>query len=229
MIDYLIDIDTQVFLFFHNMRAPFLDSFMWLFSKKLVWVPLYAAIFVYLFKTFNWKQAVIYTLAIALTITLADQVCASHIRPYFQRLRPSNPSNPLSDMVTIVNGYRSGSYGFPSCHAANTFALAVIVSLIAKLKRISVFMFVWAIITCYSRVYLGVHYPGDLLFGAVIGCTCSIAVYYAASGISSRMLPRSDTRRHNNRILNIIDLTDIIILTGSLTIVVFVIISLCKI
>lgn len=94
---------------------------------------------------------------------------ASLIRPEVARLRPSNLENPLSEMVHIVNGYRGGSYGFPSCHAANTFGLAFFVVYLFRSRLLSTFILVWALVTCYSRAYLGVHYPGDLLAGAVLG------------------------------------------------------------
>lgn len=223
MLDILTDIDTQVFLFFHNLRAPFLDQFMWMFSKKLVWIPMYAAILFYLSQNFGWRRAMIWVIAIALTITLADQICASFIRPFCTRLRPTNPDNPLSEMVTLVNGYRSGRYGFPSCHAANTFALATIVSLIARQQRLAVFMYLWAVVTCYSRVYLGVHYPGDLLVGAIVGSACALLVYYAAA-----ICPAGKLKAPQNTTLSRIKSPDIIIIVGIATVIVFSIISLCK-
>ena len=80
-----------------------------------------------------------------------------------------NLDNPLSAMVHVVDGYRGGSYGFPSCHAANSFAFAAAVALIVRSRRCSLFVFGWAVLNSYSRIYLGVHYPGDLFCGAVIG------------------------------------------------------------
>ena len=82
---------------------------------------------------------------------------------------PPNLENPLSAMVHIVNGYRGGSYGFPSCHAANTFGLAFFILYLFRSRLLSTFILAWALVTCYSRAYLGVHYPGDLLAGAVLG------------------------------------------------------------
>lgn len=227
MIDYLIDIDTQVFLFLHNLRAPFLDSFMWLFSKRFIWVPMYATLLIFLFRRYRWQQALIFTIAIALTITLADQLGATHIRPIFARLRPSNPDNPISAMVTVINGYRSGSYGFPSCHAANTFALAAIVALIARDRALTIFMLLWAVVTCYSRVYLGVHYPGDLIFGAILGIACAFIVYDIARRLSARFIPAFTTPLPRNTILRL-QPTHLIILAGVTTIIIIAIISLCQ-
>lgn len=116
--------------------------------------------------------------AIAFTIVLADQTGASLIRPIAERLRPSNLDNPISEMVHIVNGYRSGRYGFPSCHAANTFGLAFFVFYLFRNRLLSTFIFGWAVVTCYSRAYLGVHYPGDLLTGALLGFASASLCYW---------------------------------------------------
>lgn len=146
-------------------------------SARTVWIPLYAVILYVLWRARGWKGALVIALLIAVLITLADQSCASLIRPYVQRLRPSNPDNPLSAFVTVVDGYRGGSYGFPSCHASNTFALAVFLTLITRNRYIAITMFAWAVLNCYSRMYLGVHYPGDILVGALTGSACAFLVY----------------------------------------------------
>ena len=85
--------------------------------------------------------------------------------------------NPISDMVHIVNGHRGGRYGFPSCHAANTFGLAFFVWFLFRKRWLTVFMMGWALLTCYSRVYLGVHYPGDLIAGTLVGLIAAYIVY----------------------------------------------------
>ena len=105
-------------------RAEWADYFMYVFSGKWIWVPLYAAILYVIVRNLHWKVAIGCVMAIALTIVFADQVGATVIRPVVCRLRPANLENPISEFVQIVNGYRGGRYGFPSCHAANTFGLA---------------------------------------------------------------------------------------------------------
>lgn len=130
MIDWLNTIDTQVFLALNGLHAPYFDAFMKLFTGKWIWVPMYAAVLFAVVRNYRWRQTLAVLVCVALAITIADQVCATLIRPEVCRLRPSNPENPLSEMVHIVGGYRGGSYGFPSCHVANSFALASFLTLL---------------------------------------------------------------------------------------------------
>lgn len=184
MLEFLNQVDTQIFLMLNGaFRSEFLDHFMELFTGKFIWAPMYAAILFILFKNFKPWKAMICVVGIVLSIVIADQVCATLIRPLVGRLRPSNPDNPLSAFTHIVNGYRGGSYGFPSCHAANSFALATFLSLLIPSKRFRRFILLWATINSLSRLYLGVHYPGDLLAGGIIG-SCAGWMCYRLSRLA---------------------------------------------
>lgn len=169
MLELLNDIDTGILLALNGLHAPFWDYFMYAFSGKWIWVPMYAAILYVLIRNYSWRQTVGIVVCIGLAILFADQVCATLIRPAVERLRPSNLMNPISADVHIVFGYRGGAYGFPSCHAANSFALAAFVAVLFGRKKLTAAIFAWAALNSYSRLYLGVHYPGDLLVGAAIG------------------------------------------------------------
>lgn len=191
MTEAIQNLDASIFLFFNSAHCSFFDSFMSLYSGRFIWIPTYAALLFVMLRRYPLAKVLCLLVGIALSITLADQLCASVIRPVFERLRPSNLANPLSEFTHIVNGYRGGSYGFPSCHAANSFALAVFAASMLRQRSFTVFIIIWAVINCYSRIYLGVHYPGDLLVGAIIGsaigylcCRAALAVYshYFASG-----------------------------------------------
>lgn len=187
MTDYLLDIDNSLHLFLNSAHCPFFDSFMSLYSGRFIWIPMYVALLIIMLRRYPLAKVLILLIGIALSITLADQICASVLRPVFQRLRPSNLDNPISEFVHIVNGYRGGAYGFPSCHAANSFALAVFAAMLIHRRSFTAFILIWAAINCYSRIYLGVHYPGDLLvggvIGAIIGCVCFLITKAASSSI----------------------------------------------
>lgn len=189
ILDFLTNLDTSVFLTLNGARAPFFDTLMYMYSGRFIWIPMYAAVLFLLYRNYNWRTATIYLLAIALTIAIADQACATWIRPFVARLRPSNLQNPLSALTQIVNDYRGRSYGFPSCHASNSLAFATFAALMVKRRSFTLFIMAWAIVNCYSRIYLGVHYPGDLLVGAAIGAAAGWVVYscvrYAANLVAS--------------------------------------------
>lgn len=184
MIDFLSQIDSQIFLFFNDgIRSSFLDHVMMLFTGRFIWVPMYIAIVVLFLRPQRWKGALILTVALAGAIALTDQTCATFIRPLVERLRPSNLENPLSAYAHVVNNYRGGAYGFPSCHAANSFALATFVCLVVRRRLFVAFICGWALLNSYSRLYLGVHYPGDLFVVALIGIFFGAVCYAAASRI----------------------------------------------
>lgn len=184
---WLSDIDARLLLIVNGAHSPFFDSVMWCISGRWIWVPFYAVLAYLLFRRMSWKRASICLVTIGLIILAADQTCATLIRPEIGRLRPANLNNPLSSFVHVVNGYRGGRYGFPSCHAANTFALAVFMSLVIRHKWFTVMMFSWAFVVSYSRMYLGVHYFGDLFCGATIGSLFAVLFYYLKNYLFKRL------------------------------------------
>lgn len=202
----IIEIDTDIFLSINQMYSTFFDHFMSTYSGKWVWIPMYAAIWYVMLRNFHWKVTLLCMIGLALTITFADQVCATLIRPYVERLRPSNLNNPLSEMVHIVNGRRGGRFGFPSCHAANSFGPAFFIFFLFRKRWLTLFMMAWALLTCYSRVYLGVHYPGDLLVGTLVGLTGAYLIY--------RLFVKVSGHKHAERVEHI----NAPILVGMLTI-----------
>jgi undecaprenyl-diphosphatase len=113
----------------------------------------------------------------AILVTLCDQISASIIKPCFARLRPTHHPD-FMNLVQTVNGYRGGRYGFVSSHAANGFGAATFMALVYRYKWVTASVFLWALVSSYSRIYLGVHFISDILGGMALGVVLGVAVYY---------------------------------------------------
>lgn len=190
-LDTLVRIDSDLLLAVNGMHSRFFDFFMPVCTDKLVWIPLYLSLLYILFRNMSFKTAMLCLVCIALAAGLSDVISSKALRFAVMRLRPSNIENELHNLVHIVDGYRGGRYGFPSSHAANTFSLAVFMVCLYRCRTISFFMVFWALLNCYTRLYLGVHYPGDILAGAVLGSLLAVAFYFAFRKISKYKVGRN--------------------------------------
>jgi undecaprenyl-diphosphatase len=161
--------DTSLFLFLNGDYGDFWDFIMWWASDKYIWIPLYALFLYALWRQYKRNIWVIIVF-VALLIFLSDQISVHFFKDVFQRLRPCHEPG-LEGMVHIVNNKCGGQYGFYSSHASNIFAVATFVISLFKKKNLYIIslVFFWAASIAYSRVYLGVHYPGDVLAGGIAG------------------------------------------------------------
>ncbi|MBK5284310.1 MAG: phosphatase PAP2 family protein [Bacteroidia bacterium] len=168
-IQWLIQADTNLFLAVNGLHSTFLDTVMYWASNRWIWIPLYAWILFRLVK-FDGKKIFRIILFVALLITASDQLSSSVIKKFVERPRPCHETS-LEGKVHIVNNYCGGEFGFVSSHATNCFALLSFLFLLTRRKEklMIKLLLAWAIIVSYSRIYLGVHYPGDVICGALLG------------------------------------------------------------
>lgn len=175
MIDWLEHIDREILFFINDHHTAFLDELMWIISGKLTWVPLYVLVAYFIQKRYGWKGVGVFALGIIACIALADFISFRFIKNVVERYRPSHNLEIQDHLHYYLqsNGkeYRGGLYGFVSSHAANFFAIGTwCIMLIGKNIRWLVYTIVIAtVLVVYSRVYLGVHYPSDILGGAILG------------------------------------------------------------
>ncbi len=169
MLDALEVADQQLFTFLNSLHAPWLDPIMaWITGKK-EWFPLYALLLGWLFWKYKWKKTLVIIVFAAVTITCADLFASGFCKPFFERLRPCHEPS-LATVVHIVNGKCGGQFGFISSHAANTFGGAMFLFLVARKEAPWMrLLFLWAALVSYSRIYVGVHYPADIMVGGLTG------------------------------------------------------------
>ncbi|QKG80969.1 phosphatase PAP2 family protein [Tenuifilum thalassicum] len=188
MIEYLAKLDTELFLLLNGLHSTFWDSVMLFASGKLTWLPLYLLLIFFIARKYKWNT-LWWLLAIAFVVLLADQISVHFFKNVFLRLRPCH--NPdLSGLIHLV-GRCGGKYGFVSSHAANTFGVAVFLSLLYKSRWASVGLIAWAAFVSYSRIYLGVHYPGDVLCGALLGSLIGSLVWKVSSSSITKQISKT--------------------------------------
>lgn len=177
--------DASIFTTINSWHALYFDNFMALVTVIATWLPIILMLLFMMYKKKGWRKTLTLLLAVGLVILIADQVSASIIKPAVARLRPSrNPD--LQATIHIVNGYRGGRFGFVSSHAANCFGVALLLAFLFKNRAFTWVMVAWATLMCYSRIYLGVHYPGDIVCGAILGVAVAAIVYYLLKWLSHK-------------------------------------------
>ena len=170
-------IDSDLFLFLNGLHADWMDKVMIAITQMWVWVPLYLLLIYWVVKQYG-KRCWWVFLAVGLVVFCSDQLSAHICKPFFQRLRPCYNAN-FQGLIYLPKGLAGGKYGFVSSHAANTFAVAAFLSAALRKNRnwMGFVLYLWAFISSYSRIYLGFHYPGDILCGALLGILIGIILW----------------------------------------------------
>lgn len=182
MLDKIEQIDRDLLLWINGQNSPFFDSLMWQVSHQIIWIPLYLFFIIYAFRKLELKPFMFFILGVGLCFLLADRLSVMAFKDVFMRYRPTHNLD-IKDLVhTYINTegdeYRGGTYGFVSSHAANFFALSTFLYLnFRQHSKNWFFIWIWALLIAYSRMYLGVHYPLDILCGSLLGILIGWIVY----------------------------------------------------
>lgn len=188
MLETLIEWDHAAFLFLNSFHSEFLDPIMYFLTQTKPWIPLYLFLTYLIWKTYGKSSWWVFV-AIGLTILFADQFTSTFMKPFFARLRPCYDP----DFIDIIHHYGncSSRYGFASSHAANSFAIATLMYLVLEVKYPQIkWLFPWAVLFSYTRIYLGVHFTGDVVVGALVGIISAFLAYYIALFIFKKLSPQ---------------------------------------
>jgi undecaprenyl-diphosphatase len=182
----LIEFDKQLLLMLNGSESLYLDKLMWTLTNAWTWVPLYISLFYIVLKNNeNVQKVLLVVLGAGLCVLLAGTVDDVIVKPTVARWRPTHDPQ-IGLLVDIVDGYRGGKYGFFSAHAANTFSLAVYFCWLVRSRLLSTTLVIWSLTNCWTRLYLGVHYPGDILVGLLWGAAVGTAAYFIYKRLARR-------------------------------------------
>ena len=181
MFHWLIELDKKAFLYLNGIHSPAWDNVMWWISGNKLWIPLYVILLVVVIYKERPYRFIFTILFIAITVTLCDQISVL-IKNLVERPRPTHDPE-IANLVHIIynadypDGYKGGTYGFVSSHAANFFGVATFLANQFRHYKWSIFLYTWVLLVSYSRIYLGVHYPLDIICGAVLGTLIGIQCF----------------------------------------------------
>lgn len=191
IIESLKGIDNNILLWVNSRHSDTLDTVMWNASDRFAWIPLYV-IMLYLVTKKYGKASWIPIVCVIIAIVISDQVSNHLFKNIVMRYRPSH-NLMLQNQLHYVRNYTGGLYGFASSHAANSMAFAVLMYALFPKKYIAALLTFYVVLVCYSRVYLGVHYPSDIFGGIIIGILAGMIGYIIYTFLGKRFIP-ADTQ-----------------------------------
>ena len=181
--------NKSLFLLLNGSDSLYMDGVMWTVTKTVTWVPLMLLLVYIIIKNNPWRNSLLILATLALLVVITDQTASGLCKPYFRILRPTHDPE-LAPLVDIVNGYRGGMYGFFSSHAANTFGAAIFLSLLFRSSSASCVLYFYATLCSYSRIYLGVHTPIDILVGIAFGTLSGLLMYGIFHYFNGKLIPQ---------------------------------------
>ncbi len=173
----LIETDRLVTLALNGSGSLFLDGIISMFTSMSTWIAVALVTLFIVFRNNTTKRVMLIFVLLAITVTCCDQLSSSIFKPLFERFRPSQDPEMLN-MIDTVNGYRGGQFGFFSSHAANSFGIVVFLMWLIRDSKFGLIVTIWALINSYTRVYLGVHFVGDILTGIIFGIFFGTVFYW---------------------------------------------------
>lgn len=183
----LESIDREALLAVNGSDSLYLDRLARVLTTALTWVPLYISLFIIVLRNNdNVRKVLMVVGAAGLCVLLAGSIDDMIVKPTVARWRPTHDP-VIGAVVDVVDGYRGGKYGFFSAHASNTFSIAIFFCWLVRNRLLSVAMIIWSLTNCWTRLYLGVHFPGDILVGLMWGFIVGSGVYYLYYRLTRRM------------------------------------------
>ncbi len=193
----IFPLDQELLLWINQHHSAFLDAFMFMISRAWAWLPVVGAFIFWLFYKKPWQESLLILLIILIGIGLGDNLSSTWAKPFFARLRPSHTEG-LKDLLHYSFDYQGGSYGFFSSHATNFFALGIFLIQIIRDKRFSFIMLLLVSLVAYSRMYLGVHFPSDIIVGVLCGSLIGLAMAKSYQWLKGKIHSLNYPRRQSN-------------------------------
>lgn len=183
----LIQLDRQLLLALNGSESLYLDTLVRTLTAAVTWIPLYVSLFFLVLKNNDSFMKILLVVgSAALCVVLAGTIDDTIVKPLVARWRPTHDPQ-IGAVVDVVDGYRGGRYGFFSAHACNTFSIAVFFCLLVRSRLLSFSLVMWSFVNCWTRLYLGVHFPGDILVGLLWGGIVGTCVYLLFRHFSRRL------------------------------------------
>ena len=187
LIPALESLDKQLLLEVNGSDSLYLDRVAHKLTNALAWIPFYISLFYVVLKNNDSFRKILLVLgAVGVCVLLAGMVDDMIVKPTVARWRPTHDPE-IGPLVDVVDGYRGGKYGFFSAHAANTFSIAIFFCWLIRCRLLSIALVIWSFTNCWTRMYLGVHFPGDILVGLIWGFIVGTSVYYFHYRLTCRL------------------------------------------